>query len=385
MKKALVIFGTRPEAIKMAPLVHAGRHSTELEVVTCATAQHRDMLDQVNEFFGVEPDFDLNLMMPNQDLFDVTVNCLSRMKVVLEKVKPDVVLVQGDTTTTYTSALAAFYKKIPVGHIEAGLRTGQKYAPFPEEINRQMVTPIADFHFAPTEAALDNLLAENVPRDRIWVTGNTSIDALLWGSSRNISHPHLKALCGEKPMVLMTAHRRENFGEPFENIFAAVREFFVNNPGMHLIYPVHPNPNVRGSAHERLGDLKNVSLIDPVSYSELIYLMRQCRFLLTDSGGIQEEAPTLGKPVLVLRETTERPEAVDAGCALLVGHDRQMILERMSALSQGEGRLYESMARAANPFGDGTAATQILSVVERHLNPRSAITASAAVGLAAVH
>ena len=382
MKKALIIFGTRPEAIKMAPVIHAAENSG-IEAITCATAQHREMLDQVNEFFGITPDYDLNLMQPKQDLFDVTVYCLSRIRQVLQKVKPDVVLVQGDTTTTFAAALGAFYERIPVGHIEAGLRTGDISSPFPEEGNRRMVSPLASYHFAPTEQAMENLMAENVPSERIFLTGNTSIDALSWGSEQSLVYPELGKLYGKKPMVLMTAHRRENFGEPIRNIMAAVRRFFMKRSDLHLIYPVHPNPNVKSVAEEMLGDIPNVSLISPVDYSELIFLLRSCQFVLTDSGGLQEEAPTLGKPVLVLRETTERPEAVLSGCAELVGHDSDKIIRGLETLSDMSSAKYQSMSQAVNPFGDGTAAKQIIRILERELGaeePLYSISANSEAG-----
>lgn len=366
-KRVLIVFGTRPEAIKMAPVVQAVAASAKLTAIPCATAQHRAMLDQVLEFFEIRPDYDLNLMQANQDLFHITTGCLGGMKGVYEKAKPDVVLVQGDTTTTMASALAAFYARIPIGHVEAGLRTWQKYAPYPEEMNRRLVTPLADFHFAPTEDAVKNLRAEGIPPEIIFNTGNTSIDALLWATRRELHAEKLAALYRGRKLVLMTAHRRENFGEPLKAIFAAVREFARRHPDYHVVYPVHPNPNVKGPAEATLSGIPNVSLIPPVSYNELVHLMRECVLVLTDSGGLQEEAPTLGKPVLVLRETTERPEAVRAGCAKLVGHDGALILSQLEALTAPQSVEYEAMARAQNPFGDGTAAQQIVRHLEASL------------------
>jgi UDP-N-acetylglucosamine 2-epimerase (non-hydrolysing) len=367
MKKVLVVFGTRPEVIKMAPVVRAIEASSRLTAVTCTTAQHRDLLDQVLQFFDLKPDYDLNLMKPNQDLTDITVNCLGALREIYQSVKPDVVLVQGDTTTTMAAALAAFYARTKVGHVEAGLRTRQKYAPFPEEMNRQIVTPLADFHFAPTPQAIENLRAESTPRDSLYLTGNTSIDALLWAKDHvGDLEPLIRRYQGKK-LILMTAHRRENFGAPFREIFFAVKEFMQENPDFHIVYPVHPNPNVKNLANDILFGLPNVSLVPPVSYPELIGLMKDCHLVLTDSGGLQEEAPTLGKPVLVLRETTERPEAVEAGCARLVGHDREKILSHLEQLKSTSSPLYLSMAQAQNPFGDGTASKKIVEVLENKL------------------
>jgi len=366
-KKVAIVFGTRPEAIKMAPVVKAVEASGRLQPIRIATAQHRGLLDQVLEYFGIKPDHDLNLMQANQDLFHVTAACLNGMKGVLQETRPDVVLVQGDTTTTLAAAMAAFYLKIPVGHVEAGLRTYDKYSPFPEEMNRKMTGAIADFHFAPTEQSVDNLRREAIPDEKIHLTGNTAIDALLWASRRAVPLPALRTLYEGRRLILMTAHRRENFGTPLQNIFRAVREFAARNSDCHVIYPVHPNPNVKGPAEEALGGLDNVSLVPPVGYSELVYLMTECTLVLTDSGGLQEEAPTLGKPVLVLRETTERPEAVAAGCARLVGHDTAAILGSLDELLKPGSATYTRMARARNPFGDGTAARQIAALLEEHL------------------
>jgi len=367
--KVLVIFGTRPEAIKMAPLVMGLEASERLQVVTCATAQHRGLLDQVLGFFDLEPNYDLNLMKANQGLSEVTTRCLEGMERVLDEVKPQMIAVQGDTTTTFAAALAGFYKKIPICHIEAGLRTWDKYSPFPEEMNRKMTTALVDLHFAPTEEAADNLREEGIEDDTIFVTGNTSIDALTWAASRNIYHQNLADLYRGKKMVLLTAHRRENFGRPLEQIFSAIRAFAKERPDIHTIYPVHPNPNVQSAAHHYLSDLQNLSLISPVGYSELIFLLKECEFVLTDSGGLQEEAPALGKPIVVLRESTERPEAVSAGCAKLVGHNPRKIIEVARQLSDRNSVLYQSMHNAGSPYGDGTAAAKIVATLEARLQP----------------
>lgn len=367
MKTALVVFGTRPEAIKMAPIIRELKASHGFQVITCATGQHRAMLDQVLDLFEIKPDIDLKLMQPNQDLFDVTINCLSKMKEVLKSVHPDLVLVQGDTTTSFTAGLSAYYAKIPLGHVEAGLRTYDKSAPFPEEVNRASLSPMVDFHFAPTREAAQNLLNENVPQERIYVTGNTSIDALVWAAASAKVSLSLAALYAGKKPVLMTAHRRENFGEPLRNIFSAVAEFLECNPGYHVLYPVHPNPNVKAVAEKMLGGIPNISLIEPLGYQDLVAVMKESRFVITDSGGLQEEAPALGKPVLVLRETTERPEAVHAGCAMLVGSDKNFIVEKMSELTNENGSLYRSMAKSANPYGVGTAAKKIIKILENEM------------------
>lgn len=366
-KRVLVVYGTRPEAIKMAPIVKAVQASDQLEAITCATAQHRGLLDQVNQFFKITPDYDLNLMQANQDLFHITVNCLTGMKQTILEAKPEVVLVQGDTTTTFAAALAAFYLRVPIGHVEAGLRTWQRFAPYPEEANRCMVGPLADFHFAPTPESLENLRGEKRDPNSLFMTGNTSIDALLWASRQNVYTEKLGSLFEGKKLILMTAHRRENFGTPLQHIFQAVGEFARRHPEYQIVYPVHPNPNVKGPAEEALGKIPNVSLIAPVDYPELVFLLKECALVLTDSGGLQEEAPTLGKPVLVLRETTERPEAVSAGCAKLVGHDVSTILTELDKLVQPESREYARMAQARNPFGDGTAAQQIVTILENRI------------------
>ncbi len=366
-KKALVVFGTRPEGIKMAPIVKALQKSEKLEAVTCSTGQHRQMLDQVLEFFQIKPDYDLNLMAANQTLVHITVECLLRLQKIFEEVRPAVVLVQGDTTTTMAAALAAFYARIPVGHVEAGLRTWRKDSPFPEEANRRMVSPLADFHFAPTQPALNNLLGEGLPAKDCYLTGNTSIDALLWAAKQKLEFPELEKLFGDRKLILLTAHRRESFGEPLRQVFTAIKTFCQRHPEYHVLYPVHLNPNVKGPADEILQGVTNMTLLPPVAYRELVFLMKRCELVLTDSGGIQEESPTLGKPVLVLRETTERPEAVTSGCARLVGQNPSLILDSLEELVKPNSELYRTMSQAKNPFGDGTAAEKTIRALEDRL------------------
>ncbi len=366
-KKALVVFGTRPEGIKMAPVIKALEKSQNLEAVACSTGQHRGMLDQVLEFFQIKPVYDLNLMAANQTLLHITVEVLLRLQKIFDEVKPAVVLVQGDTTTTMAAALAAFYARIPIGHIEAGLRTWRKDSPFPEEANRRIVSPLADFHFAPTQQALDNVVSEGIPPKDCFLTGNTSIDALLWAASQKLDFPELEEYFHGKKLILLTAHRRESFGEPLRQIFTAIKQFCVRHPEYHILYPVHLNPNVKGPADEILKGVNNITLMPPVPYRELVFLLKRCELVLTDSGGIQEEAPTLGKPVLVLRETTERPEAVTSGCARLVGQDPKKILDSLEELVADNSALYRSMSQAKNPFGDGHAAEMIIRILEERL------------------
>lgn len=378
-KRILIAIGTRPEAIKLAPVIRALKQSKTLEPFTVATAQHRGLMDQVLNFFGIHPDIDLNLMKHNQDLFHTTSSCLTELKSVLKETEPSMLIVQGDTTTAFASALAAFYCKIPVAHVEAGLRTHDKYSPFPEEINRKLITPLADLHFAPTEKAKHNLTQEGIKETNITVTGNTSIDALIWGSSLSVSPPQqLKHIPSETSLILLTLHRRENFGFPLESIFGAVKTFALSHPNIEVVYPVHPNPEVKNKAALLLKDVPNISLIDPVDYSEMLYLLNRSQFILTDSGGIQEEAPTLGKPVLVLRESTERPEAVESGCALLVGHHSELILRLMHSLCDSNSQIYRNMAQSANPFGNGDAAHKITSRIERFFRHQENHTSCAA-------
>lgn len=371
--RVLVVFGTRPEAIKMAPVVSALRRESSLDVRVCVTAQHRQMLDQVLELFQIVPDFDLNLMRPGQDLSDVTASVLLSLRPVLREVAPSLVLVHGDTTTTMAASLAAYYEKIPVGHVEAGLRTGNPYAPWPEEINRRLAGVIAAFHYAPTEIARANLLREGVNNSNIFITGNTVIDALLEVSSKLEADPVLAAqmasqfsfLDPELPVLLVTGHRRENFGEGFEQICRALNEI-ARFGDVQIVYPVHLNPNVQTPVHAALSGLSNVHLIQPLDYLPFVYLMKRSALVLTDSGGIQEEAPSLGKPVLVMRETTERPEAVAAGTVRLVGTDRQKIVEQVRLLMANREE-YKKMSTSHNPYGDGRSASRIAAHVAQAL------------------
>lgn len=371
--KILIIFGTRPEAIKMAPVVKSFQAAwPRFQTVVCVTAQHREMLDQVLKLFDITPDHDLNIMQPGQDLFDITCNILSGLKRVLDLVRPDLILVHGDTTTTLAASLAAYYARIPVGHVEAGLRTGNKYAPFPEEVNRKLTGSIADLHFAPTETARANLLREGVDPAAIHVTGNTVIDALLSVIQRLEANPALKTaldqkfsfLDAKKRLILVTGHRRENFGEGFQNICNALADIATSAPDVEVLYPVHLNPNVRAPVTEILASrcLVNVHLIEPVDYLPFVYLMNRAHLIITDSGGVQEEAPSLGKPVLVMRDTTERPEAVTAGTVRLVGTSREAIVkETLNLLRNSDD--YLTMSRAHNPYGDGHAVERIIQTV----------------------
>lgn len=371
--KILIIFGTRPEAIKMAPVVKGFQAAApQCQTVVCVTAQHREMLDQVLKLFDISPDHDLNIMKPGQDLFDITSNILLGLKGVLAAEKPDLVLVHGDTTTTLAASLAAYYAGVPVGHVEAGLRTGHKRAPFPEEINRKLTGAIADWHFAPTDAARDNLLREGVDPSTIFVTGNTVIDALLSVTQRlNSDAQHraefdnrFKFLDASKKLILVTGHRRENFGEGFENICNALADIASAAPDVEVLYPVHLNPNVRKPVADILAarKLANVHLIDPVDYLPFVYLMNRAYLIITDSGGVQEEAPSLGKPVLVMRDTTERPEAVGAGTVKLVGTSRAAIVKETLNLLQNPTD-YARMSQAHNPYGDGHSVSRIVKAV----------------------
>ena len=366
MKKILFVFGTRPEAIKMAPIVHeAKKHDDKLETKICLTGQHKEMLQQVMDFFQLKEDYNLHLMKPNQTLFDITADGLRSLEEVLNNFHPDLVIVQGDTTTAFTSALAAFYKKIKIAHIEAGLRSFDKYSPFPEEINRKIVSTVTDFHFAPTKKAKQNLEDENI-HTNIFVVGNTVIDALLWGVEKvrnDESYTHcFNYLDLNKKLVLITGHRRESFGEPFENICDAIATLAITYRDVQFVYPVHLNPNVQKIVNEKLSGHKNIFLINPLSYPNLIWVMDKCYFVLTDSGGIQEEAPTLGKPVLVMRDVTERQEGITAGTALLVGTSKERIIEESTRLMEDK-RVYEQMSKAVNPYGTGDSAKQIVEVL----------------------
>jgi UDP-N-acetylglucosamine 2-epimerase (non-hydrolysing) len=363
----MVAFGTRPEAIKLAPVIKELQKSRNLEVVTVATGQHRNLMDQVLDFFSIKPDFDLDIMKPDQDLFYTTNACLTGLNTLLSEIRPSMLIVQGDTTTALASALSGFYYKTPIAHVEAGLRTATKYSPFPEEMNRRLISQLTDLHFAPTEASKNNLLSEGIKADFITVTGNTSIDALLLGCQKELKRPATTDQNRFSKTILLTLHRRENFGAPILNIFSAVRSFAQRHPDYQIIYPVHPNPNVKELAHRSLNGISNIKLLDPVEYSEMLYLLKNSHFILTDSGGIQEEAPTLGKPVLVLRESTERPEAVEAGCAQLVGSHPELIFRMMEALADDNSGLYTNMSQKANPFGDGTASQTIAQKIDYFL------------------
>ncbi len=364
--KILFVFGTRPEAIKMAPLVKYCQADQEFEVRVCVTAQHREMLDQVLALFDITPDFDLNLMRPGQDLTDITSGVLLGMKTVLAAWQPDAVLVHGDTSTTFAASLAAFYQRIPVGHVEAGLRTGNLYSPWPEEANRKLTGVLAHWHFAPTENSRANLQAELVPEEQIVVTGNTVIDALLQVRDKLRRDPALQGkyeeafpfLQTDRRMVLVTGHRRENFGGGFERICEALAEIAASYPEVDIVYPVHLNPNVQAPVNRLLSGYSNIYLVSPQDYEPFVYLMDRSALILTDSGGIQEEAPSLGKPVLVMRDTTERPEAVDAGTVRLVGTDVERIVSETARLLEDEVA-YAEMARAHNPYGDGLACERI--------------------------
>ena len=359
------IFGTRPEAIKMAPLVKALENQDEIHTITTVTAQHREMLDQVLNLFNIKPAYDLNIMAPEQTLTQITVKVLQRIESIIKKEKPDLILVHGDTSTTFVSSLAAFYHQIPVGHVEAGLRTYNKYSPYPEEMNRKLTGCLADLHFAPTQTAKDALLKEGIKQESIVVTGNTVIDALLQTVNKDyvFKDETLKKLdFHNKKIILVTAHRRENLGERMQNIFLAIKEIVENNPDIEVVLPVHLNPVVQQAVHEVLAGVERVRLISPLEYEEFVNLMDRCYLVLTDSGGLQEEAPTLGKPVLVLRDTTERPEAVEAGTVKLVGTDRGRIVKETTTLITKQTE-YQKMAEAINPYGDGKAAERILQAI----------------------
>ena len=367
--KVMTIFGTRPEAIKMCPVIQELKKQVEyVETIVAVTAQHREMLDQVMSLFRIVPDYDLNIMTAGQTLYDVTDRALMGLKDVLEKVQPDLVLVHGDTTTTCVGALAAFYKQIPIGHVEAGLRTGDKYSPFPEEMNRKLTGAMADFNFAPTSVAKANLLKENVNPQSIYVTGNTVIDALHATVQDNfifLDKGLQKALASGHKLILMTTHRRENLGEPMRHVYQALRKVVAKNPNVEAIFPMHMNPKVREVAEAVLGDMDRVHLVEPMEYEPFANLMAKVDIVLTDSGGIQEEAPALGKPVLVLRDTTERPEAVTAGTVKLIGTNKEDVLAATTRLLEDQA-YYKSMAEAVNPYGDGKAAKRIVSFILKH-------------------
>lgn len=391
MKKVMLIFGTRPEAIKLAPVIHQLKaHNSDFKTVLCVTAQHREMLDQVLSLFHLTPDHDLNIMTEGQDLFEITTRTLNGLGNVLREERPDLVLVQGDTTTSFVGSLAAYYLQIPVGHVEAGLRTYDKYNPFPEEKNRHLTGVLADYHFPPTEWAKSNLLRENVSEDRIWVSGNTVIDALMTVSSRQkaVSSEEywiryfkekysLSLITNNKKLILVTGHRRESFGSGFHNICMALREIAERHPDVTIVYPVHLNPNVQRPVRDVLGPSqnsrtaingkagkKNIFLIRPLDYAPFVFLMEKAYLILTDSGGIQEEAPSLGKPVLVMRNTTERPEGIEAGTSKLVGTNKQSIVQAVERLLD-DPQYYDSMAKVNNPYGDGRAAARIVRILKQ--------------------
>lgn len=362
MKKVMLVFGTRPEAIKMCPLVNELKTRKGIETVVCVTGQHRQMLDQVLDTFKVTPDYDLSIMKEKQTLFDITTGILSGIKEVLEKEKPDVVLVHGDTSTTFATALACFYLQIDVGHVEAGLRTYDIYSPFPEEFNRQGVGIISKYNFAPTERAKENLLREGKKAESIFVTGNTAIDALKTTVTDTYSHPELDWAKGSR-LIFITAHRRENLGQPMHNMFRAIRRVMEEHPDVKALYPIHMNPVVRKAAAEELGGLDRIRIIDPVEVFDCHNLMARSFMILTDSGGIQEEAPSLGKPVLVMRDTTERPEGIAAGTLKLVGTDEEVIYREFTRLLDDE-KAYAAMSEASNPYGDGRASRRIADILE---------------------
>jgi len=377
LKKIFVIFGTRPEAIKMAPLIKALQNESEINLKVCVTSQHRLMLDQVLKIFEIEPDYDLNIMKQGQNLYDITTSILIGMKEIFESYRPDMVLVHGDTATTTASALAAFYKQIKVGHVEAGLRTNNIFNPWPEEINRQLTGVMAYWHFAPTERAKANLLKENKEEKNIIVTGNTVIDSLFLILEKIEKNGNLKSkiidtiktqytLENDKKIILVTGHRRENFGEGFVNICKALLKIAEKNPDIDILYPVHLNPNVQKPVQKMLSSTPNIHLLEPLGYESFVYLMSKAYFVITDSGGVQEEAPSLGKPVLVMRDTTERPEAVEAGTVKLVGTDREKIVNEAQKLID-DAKAYEAMSQAHNPYGDGKASERIVRFIKGRL------------------
>lgn len=367
MKKIiLVVFGTRPEAIKMCPLVKELKTRQDLETIVCVTGQHRQMLDQVLQAFDVVPDYDLSVMKDKQTLFDVTQNILGKMKEVLEEVRPDIVLVHGDTSTTFVTSLAAFYLQIAVGHVEAGLRTYDIYSPFPEEFNRQATGIIAKYHFAPTEVSKQNLLNEGKKNNDIYVTGNTAIDALRTTVRDDYTHPVLDWV-GDSRLIMLTAHRRENLGQPLKNMFKAIKRIVDEHEDIKVIYPIHMNPLVRETAKEILGNHERIRIIEPLEVLDFHNFLNRAHLILTDSGGIQEEAPSLGKPVLVMRDTTERPEGVSAGTLKLVGTDEEVIYDNFKELLNNE-IAYERMSKASNPYGDGFASKRIADILETDLN-----------------
>lgn len=362
MKKVMLVFGTRPEAIKMCPLIKELKTRKGIKTIVCVTGQHRQMLDQVLEVFNVVPNYDLSIMKDKQTLFDITTNILIKIKTVLEEVEPDVVLVHGDTSTTFVTALACFYMQIPVGHVEAGLRTYNIYSPYPEEFNREAVSIISQYNFAPTELSMDNLLKEGKKQDTIWVTGNTAIDALKTTVKADYSNPELE-WAKDSRLILITAHRRENLGVPMQHMFRAIRRIMDEHPDLKAIYPIHMNPVVRQKANEELGGDDRIHIIEPLDVLDFHNFMEHSYLILTDSGGIQEEAPSLGKPVLVMRDTTERPEGIKAGTLKLVGTEEETIYREFKNLVENK-EAYEAMAHAANPYGDGHTSERIADILE---------------------
>lgn len=367
MIKVMSIFGTRPEAIKMAPLVKELERRKKIESIVCVTAQHREMLDQVLNTFDIKPNYDLNIMKQGQSLADVTTRALVGLEEVIKEVKPDIVLVHGDTTTTFAGALAAFYNQVAIGHVEAGLRTYDKYSPFPEEMNRQYVDRMADMYFAPTEISKNNLLKENIEECKIYITGNTAIDAMSTTVDKSYTHPELEWIKPGEKMILLTAHRRENLGEPMRHIFRGIKRIVDEFDDVKVIYPIHMNPRVREVANEVFGDADRVKLIEPLEVFDFHNFQNKSYIILTDSGGIQEEAPSLGKPVLVLRDTTERPEGIAAGTLKLVGTDEEVIYEETKKLLTNKEE-YEKMSKASNPYGDGHASERIVDAIEKYFN-----------------
>lgn len=363
MKTIILVFGTRPEAIKMCPLVNELKSRENLKTVVCVTGQHRQMLDQVLDAFHVVPDYDLSIMKTGQTLFDITTNILNSIGEVLYKVKPDVVLVHGDTSTTFVTALACFYKQIAVGHVEAGLRTYNIYSPYPEEFNRQAVSIISQYNFAPTELSKQNLLKEGKKAETIWVTGNTAIDALKTTVREDYAHPELE-WAADSRLIIITAHRRENLGEPMHHMFRAIRRIMDEHPDVKAIYPIHMNPIVRKAADEELGGCNRIHIIEPLEVLDFHNFLARSYLILTDSGGIQEEAPSLGKPVLVMRDTTERPEGIKAGTLKLVGTDEEVIYQNFKELLENK-EAYNAMAHASNPYGDGLACKRIADILEK--------------------
>ena len=366
MIKVMSIFGTRPEAIKMAPLVKELESRKEIKSIVCVTAQHREMLDQVLETFNIKPDYDLNIMKQGQTLADITTRALVGLEEIIKKEKPNIVLVHGDTTTTFAGALAAFYNQIDIGHVEAGLRTDNKYSPYPEEMNRQMVDRVTDMYFAPTKLSKENLLKENIDEEKIYITGNTAIDAMKTTVKKDYSHPELDWIKDNERLILVTAHRRENLGDPMRNIFRAIRKIVDEFSDVKVLYPIHMNPKVREVAHEVFDNCDRVKLIEPLEVFDFHNFQNKCYLIMSDSGGVQEEAPSLGKPVLVLRDTTERPEGIEAGTLKLVGTDEDTIYKETKLLLTDK-EAYDKMSKASNPYGDGHASERIVdAIIEKY-------------------